>query len=116
MSAQQPSDPTLIADLVARTLDSEGVCTRCGAPDVHCFCPDFTYEERMALARSKGVNEYGSPVALKVCATCGREFTICPPSETFGPDCLGSDCPSYDIERDVDYLMLDHELRHSDDQ
>lgn len=25
---------------MARTLDAEGVCIRCGAPDVHCQCPD----------------------------------------------------------------------------
>jgi hypothetical protein len=24
---------------IGRTLDSEGVCTRCGCPDLHCCCP-----------------------------------------------------------------------------
>jgi hypothetical protein len=75
---------------------------------------DYDYRALMALARSQGVNEYGSPVTYKVCATCGKEFTTCPPSTTFGPNCLGPDCPSYDIERDVDYLMLDHEMIRKD--
>lgn len=33
-----------------RTLDNEGVCIRCGAPDVHCFCSDVIVEPALCLA------------------------------------------------------------------
>lgn len=73
------------------------------------------YVAAMTLARTTGRNEFGTPVDHKVCPACGFEFTVCPPSDTFGDHCLGPLCPSYDIERDVDYLMLDHTLRRDDD-
>lgn len=77
-----------------RTLDGEGVCTRCGAPDVHCFCPTLTR------------NEYGTVVSVHTCSACGNEFTVCPPaSPEFGNDCLGDTCPSYDIARDADMFF-----------
>lgn len=53
-----------------------------------------------------GVNEFGTPVSMHVCSACGDEFTVCPPaSPNFGVGCLAPLCPSYDIERDVDYLL-----------
>jgi len=52
-----------------------------------------------------GVNEYGTPVSIHVCSSCGDEFTVCPPAgPNFGEGCLAPLCPSY-IERDVDYLL-----------
>jgi hypothetical protein len=77
-----------------RTLDDEGVCTRCGSPDVHCFCPDLT------------TNEYGTVVSFHRCSACGGEFTVCPPAgPLFGSDCLADTCSSYDISRDVDMFF-----------
>jgi hypothetical protein len=53
-----------------------------------------------------GMNEYGTPVSMHVCSACGDEFTVCPPAgPDFGTGCLAPLCPSYDIERDVDYLL-----------
>jgi hypothetical protein len=56
-------------------------------------------------------NEYGTRVSAHVCDQCGREFTVCPAKEVgaVGWDgCLSPECPSYDVERDVD-LMLEIE-------
>lgn len=55
--------------------------------------------------RALGVNEYGTPVSIHRCASCGDEFTVCPPFEGDYKGCLAPLCPSYDIERDVDYLL-----------
>jgi hypothetical protein len=33
----------LVIRSFTRTLDAEGVCMRCGVPDVHCMCPDVTF-------------------------------------------------------------------------
>lgn len=53
------------------------------------------------------VNEYGTVVYTAVCATCKREFSLCPPPKN--PDdwrhCLSEDCASYDPARDVDKFL-----------
>lgn len=53
------------------------------------------------------VNIYGTPVSHHICCECGDMFTVCPPSteENFG-GCLGENCESYDINRDVDALLF----------
>ncbi len=61
------------------------------------------------------VNEYGTPVSVHKCQTCGVEFTLCPaiPDDKADqwPDCLADGCPSYDPERDMDVVfMSDAEL------
>lgn len=50
------------------------------------------------------VNEYGTPVSVLRCATCGEVVTICPvrTTEQWGEGCLADTCASYDIGRDVD--------------
>lgn len=56
-----------------------------------------------------GVNEYGTPVSIHTCLTCGTEFTICPAHEYawgFG-GCQMLPCASYDIRRDVDRVWDD---------
>lgn len=53
------------------------------------------------------LNEYGTPVTVMVCTSCGHEFTVCPALpkgrevELWGTECLGDLCPSYDITRDI---------------
>ena len=57
------------------------------------------------------VNEYGTPVSVLICDTCGHEVTICPAlpddeaRERWGEGCLGDGCGSYDIARDVDMFF-----------
>lgn len=51
------------------------------------------------------VNEYGTRVSRHVCEDCGRPFTLCPASDTFGNKCLADDCISYDPARDAEILM-----------
>lgn len=67
--------------------------------------PEGWYEQLADECRAKGieidVNEYGSPVSVHHCATCGQRYTICPPSPNEGPDCLVGECPSYDPSRDA---------------
>ena len=51
------------------------------------------------------VNDYGIKVTKRVCKTCNREFTVCPPVDDSNPNwdnCLAPDCASYDKDRDVD--------------
>lgn len=64
-------------------------------------------EEVHPPAQRLGVNEHGTPVSIHVCTACGDEFTVCPASTDgrFGDECLAPLCPSYDIDRDVDYLL-----------
>lgn len=52
-----------------------------------------------------GVNEFGTSVSIHRCASCGDEFTVCPSHTSDYGGCLAPLCPSYDIERDVDYLL-----------
>lgn len=59
-------------------------------------------------------NEHGTPVAQHICDTCGQPFGVIPADANYGGSCCIAPCPSYDIERDVDYLMLDHELIRED--
>ena len=64
-------------------------------------------------------NEYGTPVSVHVCATCGAPFTVCPAiaeEEAHAwEDCLAPNCPSYDPERDVDKLFEEEPWRISRD-
>lgn len=53
-----------------------------------------------------GVNEHGTPLSIHVCTFCGDRFTVTPPAgPNWGTGCLDGLCPSYDIDRDVDYLL-----------
>lgn len=53
-----------------------------------------------------GVNEHGTPISIHICTFCGDRFTVTPPAgPNWGTGCLDGLCPSYDIERDVEYLL-----------
>lgn len=62
---------------------------------------------RVAAVLAEGgaieANEYGTPVSVHVCATCGDRFTVCPPvtEASYGPNCMADTCPSYDPARDA---------------
>lgn len=51
------------------------------------------------------VNEYGTPITVFDCESCGQEFTVCPAAADDRLDhwrgCLDEGCPSYDPSRDV---------------
>jgi hypothetical protein len=53
------------------------------------------------------VNEYGTPVSVLRCATCGTVVSLCPVTtpEKWGDGCLAEGCASYDPERDVDMFF-----------
>lgn len=60
----------------------------------------------MKIGMSK--NEYGTPVSVHICDTCGTQFTVCPAilNEKIGwENCLGIGCKSYDKNRDADRLF-----------
>jgi hypothetical protein len=60
----------------------------------------------------ESVNEYGTPVSVHVCDTCGQGFTCCPAIPEGQPgweNCLSESCPSYDLSRDID-LAWDYSL------
>lgn len=61
-------------------------------------------------------NEHGTRISVHICDTCGEEYTVTASQEDFDPEnfqnCLGPDCASYDVNRDVDILfMTDEELK-----
>lgn len=70
---------------------------------------DDRYEQAAQAVLGVGgvveLNEYGNYRSVHVCATCGGRFTVCPPSVTFGPDCLSEACPSYDPARDAEVFF-----------
>lgn len=49
-------------------------------------------------------NDYGIAVTLMVCKGCGQLFTVTGDYsvEEWGAGCLGLECSTYDVERDVD--------------
>jgi len=47
-------------------------------------------------------NEYGIPISVHYCTVCGQRFTVCPPSTTYGDECLMAECASYDPARDAE--------------
>jgi len=54
------------------------------------------------------VNEYGTPISIHICETCGQEFTVCPllPDDAKGwENCMAETCASYDPKRDADKLF-----------
>ena len=60
----------------------------------------------------EGVNEYGTPVTIHKCDTCGDQFSVCPaaPTETRDQwdECLADTCDSYDLIRDAErYVAAD---------
>jgi hypothetical protein len=59
----------------------------------------------MASGGTIGRNEYGTPISIHVCSACGDQFTVCPPSATFGDECLAITCPSYDPARDAEVFF-----------
>lgn len=61
------------------------------------------------MFRRYDFNEYGTPVTVGQCDTCGEEFTVCPKADErrMAPggdwaNCLATDCASYDPRRDAD--------------
>lgn len=52
-------------------------------------------------------NEYGTPVTVFVCEACHALFSVTGDVDpaTFGNACLGLECDSYDVERDVDLMF-----------
>lgn len=54
-----------------------------------------------------GLNEYGTPNSLHACDTCQEPFSVCPVAEDvpWGGSCLGLECDSYDVTRDVDLIF-----------
>ena len=52
------------------------------------------------------VNEFEAPVSHHICEDCGNMFTVCPPAKENWGGCLGPECESYDINRDVDALLF----------
>ena len=54
------------------------------------------------------VNKYGTTISVHICGYCGHRFTVCPPAKDkvdWG-GCLGPNCESYDVNRDVDALLF----------
>lgn len=52
-------------------------------------------------------NDYGTPVTVFVCSSCGALFTVTGDidPESWGTGCLSIDCNSYDVDRDVDLMF-----------
>lgn len=79
--------------------------------------PSDKYEaEAIAVTASDGeveLNEYGCWRSVHVCSTCGERFTVCPPSTTYGPNCMADDCASYDPSRDASVYFVS-EAEHFD--
>lgn len=64
------------------------------------------------MYRGVGINEYGTPVSLHTCDTCGDEFSVCPEVPECRADewdgCLSLACGSYEPMRDAElYFGLD---------
>ena len=54
------------------------------------------------------VNEYGTPVSVLRCASCGAIVSICPlvrDPASWGDGCLAEGCASYDLGRDVELFF-----------
>jgi hypothetical protein len=87
--------------MIEHRLGMSGEACGCGRPDCTATGPQPAWH-RPTL----GVNEYGTPVSIHVCTSCGHEFTVCPANlDNHGDGCLGETCPSYDISRDVDIFF-----------
>lgn len=56
----------------------------------------------------ESTNSYGTPVSVLRCKTCGNVVSICPVTtfDKWGDNCLAEDCPSYDINRDMDIMFV----------
>ncbi len=57
--------------------------------------------------RKLRLNEHGVLVSDHVCDTCGKPFSVTAAvdHEAWGGNCLDEECPSYDVDRDVDLLF-----------
>lgn len=65
-------------------------------------------------------NDYGRPATLMVCEGCGQLFTITGDQSVEdwgGAVCLGLECSTYDVERDVDltFAIEPWRVRRDDD-
>jgi hypothetical protein len=64
----------------------------------------------------ESTNQYGTPVSVLRCASCGTVVSVCPlieDQEAWGDGCLAEGCPSYDMNRDMDIFfepLADHGL------
>ena len=60
----------------------------------------------------EGINEYGTPVTIHKCDTCGDQFSVCPAVSVEQRDqydnCLAMACDSYDPMRDVTLILERH--------
>lgn len=63
----------------------------------------------MSLLLATSTNEYGIAVGHFRCQTCGVGFTVTPSPKDpeKWPDCLGPECASYSVERDLDRYFDD---------
>lgn len=63
---------------------------------------------------SYALNEYGIPVSVHKCDSCGLQFTVCPAVDPDGVNwggCLSRICISYDLKRDADRLFDEGKVR-----
>lgn len=77
-------------------------CERCGTRFTHV---PTTRNASQCPCCHWWVNEYGTPVSVHTCKTCGRDYTVCPPIPVGVPnwdECLDITCASYDPSRDAD--------------
>lgn len=59
----------------------------------------------------ESTNDYGTPVSVFRCDSCGVEYTVCPAlrederAQEDADGCLSEECETYDPARDVDRLF-----------
>lgn len=97
------------------TLDSEGVCTRCGAPDVHCFCPAVSAPECPSCDGTGSVEGPDAGWYELPCRVCGGDG-VSPPVEARCPHNLplnGPDCVYCRAEHDQSKLCTDQACQRS---
>lgn len=57
-----------MATATAGTYDPEGVCVRCGVPDIHCFCPNVETDGHWWVEPGVGINRG----QYTFCLQCGN--------------------------------------------
>ena len=66
----------------------------------------MTSERIEPLIDSLAVNQYGTPISVHICQTCGHRFTVCPPAAGERTNCTGDTCASYDPSLDASIYFL----------
>lgn len=46
-------------------------------------------------------NKYGTEISIHKCDTCGKEFSVCPATPDGYPDCLSTECDSFNPDCDL---------------